>query len=143
MSGGSPALRTALAACQAAAYGYGVVGAHLASGEQRDAMAAYDEVRGQARQLAALASRAGGTPPAPQPAYALPFPVTDREAALRLAVHLEDGLAGVFYDLVAIPAPAVRGLAVTALVRAASRGAHWRAIGSLPPVTTAFPGRPR
>jgi hypothetical protein len=131
------ALREALAAEQAVVYGYGVAGAHL-RGNDRNVAAARLLVHESLRdRIAALISALGAVPPPAQPAYRLPFPVTDVATARQLAAHLEEGAAGAAWDLAASTAPrsAGRSLAVGWLSDAAVAASHWGA--ALP----ALPGR--
>ena len=130
------ALRRTLGAEHAAIYGYGVVGARLTGAGAAAALAAYDAHRARRDRLVALLARAGGEPVPAEPAYALPSPVTDAAAAVRLAGNLELGVAACYADLVAAGADALRALAATALQEAAVRAASWRGRG------VPFPGLP-
>ena len=74
-----------------------------------------------------LVARYGGDPVSTEPEYALPFPVTDRASALRLAVHLEEGAAAAWrYAVAATDDVEVRRTALTALSDAAVRATRWR-----------------
>ena len=121
------ALQTGLAAEHAVIWGYGVVGAHAGDAllaQVRDADEAHRTLRDDAT---ALVARYGGTPVATDPEYALPFPVTDRGSALRLAVHLEEGAAAAWrYAVAATDDVDVRRTALTALSDAAVRATRWR-----------------
>jgi hypothetical protein len=135
------ALQAALAAEHAVVWGYGVVGGRADAAllpAVREADAAH---RGRRDATLALVRAQGGEPVATQPAYALPFPVTDRRGALRLAVHLEEGAAAAWRHAVAATDDrAVRRVALAALTDAAVRAARWRLL--LPPLapTVPFPG---
>ena len=135
------ALQTGLAAEHAVIWGYGVVGAHAGDAllaKVRDADDAHRTVRDDA---IALVARYGGTPVATDPEYALPFPVTDRASALRLAVHLEEGAAAAWrYAVAATDDVDVRRTALTALSDAAVRATRWRLALPRTPATVAFPG---
>jgi hypothetical protein len=131
------ALREALAAEQAVVYGYGVVGSHLHGKAEKLAasrLTAHQELRDR---LAALVTALGAVPPPAQPAYQLPFPVTDAATARQLAVHLESGAAGAAWDLAASTArrSSARQLAVEWLADVAVAERKWGA--TLP----ALPGR--
>ncbi|MET8766741.1 DUF4439 domain-containing protein, partial [Streptomyces sp. NPDC004658] len=76
----------------------------------------------------------GGAPVAASAAYALPFPVEDGAAAVRLAARLEERVAGVYSDLVRATTGARRADAAGALREAAVRAVRWSG-GSV-----AFPG---
>jgi hypothetical protein len=131
------ALQTALAGIHAAVWGYGVVGPHLdddAADLGRETYTTYLELR---ERLTGLLRARSTVPVAADPAYALPFAVTDAASARRLAIHLEDGCAGVFADLVAAAAAKdVRALAARLVRDCAERRVRW---GARP---VAFPGLP-
>jgi hypothetical protein len=132
----------ALAGEHAAIYGYGVIGAHLTGNaltQARQAEAAHRDRRDSV--LEALAS-AGGTPPAAQPAYALPFPVTDRASALRLAQQIEERTAALWRAVLPPASAAQRSTALDALTDAALRAARWRRTSGQRPGTVALPGTP-
>lgn len=135
------ALQIGLAAEHAVIWGYGVVGAHAGDAllaQVRDADEAHRTLRDDA---IALVARYGGTPVATDPEYALPFPVTDRGSALRLAVHLEEGAAAAWrYAVAATDDVDVRRTALTALSDAAVRATRWRLALPTTPATVAFPG---
>jgi hypothetical protein len=130
------ATAAALSAEYAAAYGYGVVGAHCSGAARVRATRALAWHRAQQSPLRAALTRAGVALPAPQPAYELPFAVTDPAAALRLATVLEQGVAATYADLVAASEGGDRQTAALALAACAVRAAQWRGY-SVP-----FPGLP-
>ncbi|MEC4020671.1 DUF4439 domain-containing protein, partial [Streptomyces sp. H27-D2] len=76
----------------------------------------------------------GGDPAPAAAAYAMPFPVPDEAAAVRLAAELENRVAGVYADLVRAAAGSLRREAADALREAAVRSVRWRGSG------VAFPG---
>jgi hypothetical protein len=129
-----PALQAALAAEDAAIFGYGVVGAHLTGSSQT---AAGQDWTGhnQARDtLTAMISGLGATPTAAQASYQLPFRVHDTASATALAAHLEDGVTRAYLALVAVSDQRLRRYGAMAMQQAAQRAAFWR--GSTQP----FPG---
>ncbi|MFV0133340.1 ferritin-like domain-containing protein [Streptomyces sp. HMX87] len=128
------ALQAALAAEHAAVYGYGVVGGRIGEARRTETRAAYDGHRARRDALARAVRDLDGVPVAAQAVYALPFPVRDAEAAVRLAARLEDRVAGVYSDLVRAAGGAHRAMAAEALREAAVRAVRWRG-GSV-----AFPG---
>ena len=95
------ALQAALAAEEAAIFGYGVAGAHL-SGNRKSA-AEQDWTRhNEARDtLTAMISALGATPAAAQAFYQLPFEVHDAASAAKLAAYLEDGVTRAYLGIVA------------------------------------------
>ena len=129
-----PALQGALAAEDAAVFGYGVAGAHLSG--SRQAAAEQDWTgHNQARDtLAAMISARGAVPAAAQASYQLPFRVHDASSATRLAAYLEDGVTRAYLGLVAVSDQPLRRFGAMAMQDAAQRAASWR--GS----TLAFPG---
>ncbi|MFD3578328.1 ferritin-like domain-containing protein [Streptomyces sp. NPDC058644] len=128
------AVQAALGAEHAAVYGFGVVGARIGEGRRAEARTAYDAHRARRDELQRAVRDLGGEPEPSAPAYALPFPVPDSAAAVRLATELEERVAGVYADLVRASTGARRGSAAEALREAAVRAARWRG-GSV-----AFPG---
>ncbi|WP_405730628.1 ferritin-like domain-containing protein [Streptomyces sp. NBC_00028] len=128
------ALQAALAAEHAAVYGYGVVGGRIREGRRTEARSAYDAHRARRDVLVREVRDLGGKPVAAAAGYALPFPVPDSEAAVRLAAELEDRVAGVYSDLVRAAVGERRTLATEALREAAVRAVRWRG------ESVAFPG---
>ncbi|GGX22604.1 DUF4439 domain-containing protein [Streptomyces lomondensis] len=128
------ALQAALAAEHAAVYGYGVVGGKIGGGQRVEARTAYDAHRARRDALVREVKDLGGRPVAAAAGYALPFPVPDAAAAVRLAAELEDRVAGVYADLVRAAGGGRRALAAEALREAAVRAVRWRG------ESVAFPG---
>lgn len=128
------ALQAALSAEHAAVYGYGVVGGLIGEARRSEARAAYDAHRARRDELARAVRALGGTPVAASAGYALPFAVTDSDAAVRLAAELEDRVAGVYSDLVRAAGGERRRTGADGLREAAVRAVRWRG-GSVP-----FPG---
>nr|WP_206327964.1 ferritin-like domain-containing protein [Streptomyces sp. S3(2020)] len=128
------ALQAALAAEHAAVYGYGVVGGRIREGRRTEAKSAYDAHRARRDALAREVRELGGTPAAAAAGYALPFPVPDSDAAVRLAAEREDRVAGVYSDLVRATVDGRRSMAAGALREAAVRAVRWRG------ESVAFPG---
>ncbi|MEV5985150.1 ferritin-like domain-containing protein [Streptomyces sp. NPDC052051] len=133
-SGELTALQAALGAEHAAIYGYGVVGGRIRQERRKDAREAYDSHRSRRDQLARAVRDLGGTPDVAAAAYALPFPVPDSAAAVRLAADLEERVAGVYSDLVRASTGERRRLAADALREAAVRSVRWSG------ESVAFPG---
>ncbi|MCW7947435.1 hypothetical protein AAW14_37285 [Streptomyces hygroscopicus] len=134
MSGELAALQAALRAEHAAVYGYGVVGGRIDQARRAEARAAYDAHRARRDELARSVRDLGGTPDAAAAAYALPFPVPDSAAAVRLAADLEERVAGVYSDLVRASTGDRRRTAAGALREAAVRSVSWSG------ESVAFPG---
>jgi hypothetical protein len=128
------ALQAALAAENAAIFGYGVAGAHLTGSSQ--ATAGQDWTgHNQARDtLTAMIAGLGAVPTAAQASYRLPFRVHDAASAMSLAAYLEDGVTRAYLGLVAVSDQRLRRFGAMAMQDAAQRAASWR--GS----TQAFPG---
>ena len=142
MTPATDAFAAALSAEHAAIYGYGVVGAHLDAATQaaaRDAEAAH---RNRRDDLFLRLSSARATPPAAAAGYTLPFPVIDRDTALKLAIALEEGTARAWRSAVASTESDERKLALEALTDCAVRAAVWRKTAVASPVIVPFPGAP-
>jgi len=127
-------LQAALAAENAAIYGYGVAGAHLSGGGRTAATQYWTGHRRARDTLTAMITALGATPVAAAAAYALPFPVENAGSGMSLAAFLEDGVTAAYLDLVAVSDVRLRTFGALAAQTAAVRAAYWR--GS----TEAFPG---
>ncbi|CAL9600851.1 ferritin-like domain-containing protein [Streptomyces griseomycini] len=128
------ALQAALAAEHAAVYGYGVVGGRIGKERRTEARTAHDAHRARRDALVREVRDAGGEPVAAAAGYALPFPVPDAAAAVRLAAELEDRVAGVYADLVRAGRGERRRAAAEAMREAAVRSVRWSG------ESVAFPG---
>jgi hypothetical protein len=128
------ALQGALAAEQAAVYGYGVVGAVLGGTEQADARADWTAHQVARDNLVTMLTKFGATPVAASPAYKLPFAVTDAQSAEKLAATIENGVTRAYLGLVAVNDPTIRAFAAQAMQTSANRAAAWSG------ATQAFPG---
>ncbi len=128
------ALQSALAAEDAASYGYGVVGAHF-SGTRFSLATADCVLHERARDaLAAMIAALGATPQPAAAAYRLPLTVSTQAQAASLAVDLEFSVVAGYVPLAGASDPALRKLAATRMQDAAVRAARWGG----PP--QAFPG---
>ena len=128
------ALQAALAAEDAAIFGYGVAGAHL-SGSRESAAGQDWTAHNEARDtLTAMISALGATPTAGQALYRLPFTVRDAAGAAMLAAYLEEGVTRAYLGVVAVSDQRLRTFGALAMQTSAERAAYWR--GS----TEAFPG---
>jgi ferritin-like protein len=134
----SQQLTGAMAAEVAAIYAYGILGVHLgAAARVNEARVAETAHRNRRDYLLDRLDQ-----PAAAPAgYDLPFPVTDPASALRLAVHVEDGVAQAWRPVLGASQGADRETALSALTDAALRAARWRRIAGQSPVTMAYPGK--
>jgi hypothetical protein len=133
---GLQALQDALAAENAAIYGYGVAGAMLNGEDQASALTDW-RLHQEARDtLQAMITKLGATPVAAGAVYRLPFPVRDAQSARRLAATLEEGVTRAYLGLVAVSDRTLRTFGALAMQAPANRAAAWR--GS----TVAFPGMP-
>jgi NAD(P)H-dependent FMN reductase len=128
------ALQAALAAEDAAIFGYGVAGAHL-SGARKSAAEQDWTGHNKARDtLTALISALGAAPVAAQAYYQLPFAVHDAASAAKLAAYIEDGVTRAYLGLVAVSDRRLRTFGALAMQSSAERAAFWRG------TTEAFPG---
>jgi hypothetical protein len=133
-SAATRALQAALAAEQAAAYGYGIVGSHLDSASLATAQADWTAHQKGADKLSALLRDRGATPAPAAVAYQLPHHVTTAAQATALAITLEDQVTTAYLALVALPDTSLRLLGARQARAAALRAAAWRT------TTVAFPG---
>jgi Domain of unknown function (DUF4439) len=133
-AGSVPALQAALAAEDAAIFGYGVAGAHLAGSSQAAAEQDWTRHNETRDTLTAMISALGATPVAALPFYRLPFTVHDAASAAALAAYLEDGVTRAYLGVVAVSDRQLRTFGALAMQVCAQRAAFWR--GS----TQAFPG---
>jgi len=129
-----PALQAALAAEDAAIFGYGVAGAHLSGSSQFAATQDWTRHNEARDTLTAMISALGATPVAAQAFYRLPFEVTDAASAAKLAAYLEEGVTRAYLGLVAVSDRRLRAFGALAMQGPAERAAFWRG------TTEAFPG---
>ncbi|WP_216592597.1 ferritin-like domain-containing protein [Verrucosispora sioxanthis] len=139
MSESAEALAAALTAEYAAIWAYGPVGVRLSGAERAEAEAAH---RARRDALVVQLSTGGGSVPPDRAGYALPFPVTDRASALRLAVQVEERTAAFWRAALPVSTGADRDRALAALVEYAVRATRWRRSAGIAPLTVPFPGRP-
>ncbi len=130
------ALQAALAAEQAASYGYGIVGAHLTGPRFTAATADYVGHERARDTLTAMIAARGGRPRPAAAAYQLPITVTTNKQAMALAIRLERQVAAACLGLVAASDPALRTFAAQNMRAAAVREARWN------DRPQAFPGLP-
>ena len=130
------ALQAALAAEQAATYGYGIVGAHLSG--TRFAAAFADSIAHQRARdsLTAMIMARGEQPRPAAPAYRMPIAVHTTAEARSLAIVLERQVTAAYLGLVALSLPALRKFGADQMRSAAVRAARWGARAQ------AFPGLP-
>ncbi|WGW13103.1 DUF4439 domain-containing protein [Saxibacter everestensis] len=95
------ALGALLAGCYAASYGYQVLAVRLRDAERTNAERRIGELEALGDELAGILAAAKADVPSPEPGYALPFEVTSRESATRLAGQLESGLSDLAGDALA------------------------------------------
>lgn len=136
------ALAGALTAEYAAIWAYGVIGVRLADAARTAARAAEAAHRARRDALILQLSTGGGQVPADRAGYALPYPVTDRASALRLAVEVEERTAAFWRAALPHTTGADRNRAIAALTDCAVRATRWRRAAGVTPLTVAFPGRP-
>ena len=128
------ALQAALAAEDAAIFGYPVAGAHLSGSRKTAAVQDWTEHNEARDTLTAMISALGATPAAAQAFYQLPFAVTDAASAAKLAAYLEEGVTRAYLGLVAVSDRRLRTFGALAMQGPAERAAFWRG------TTEAFPG---
>ncbi|HCT78160.1 MAG TPA: DUF4439 domain-containing protein [Micromonosporaceae bacterium] len=134
-------LRAALAAEHAALFAYGRLGVLLDAPGKTEAHAAEVAHRARRDALIVLLDQAKASPVPADPAYALPFPIPDKPSALRLAVHVEDGVAATWRSALASTEGEARRIALEGYADAAVRATRWRKAAGVTPLTSTFPGR--
>jgi Domain of unknown function (DUF4439) len=134
-------LADAVRAEHAAIYAYGVLGAHLDPATVPLAVQAEATHRARRDALVLrLGALKAAVPPA-EPAYALPAPVPDQPAALRLAITVEERCAAVWARVLPEATGDDRAFAADALTDCAVRAARARKAAGVTPATVPFPGR--
>ena len=128
------ALQSALAAVNAAIYGYGVAGAQLGAAARNLALQDWTQHEMARDRLEARLTALGVKPVAAQPAYQLPFPVHGTRAAISLAGYLENQVAAAYLGIVALDDPRLRAWGAGQAQACALRATTW--LGR----TAAFPG---
>lgn len=132
------ALQTALAAEHVAIFGYGVLGAYLASVQRDQVTQIWYAHRSRRDRLCAYIGARGARPQAAAPAYRLPFRVDSAHTAVQLAARLEDGVVAGYAGLAGVDDAGLRRYAALAMQEAAVRAVRWR--HAVP--SSAFPGLP-
>jgi hypothetical protein len=133
-SGAIAKLQAALAAEQAACYGYGVVGAYLSGADAARADSDWIAHELARDGLSATITAAGADPVPAAVAYRLPIQVRSGAQAAALAVILEERVAQAYIGLVGLTDLSLRALGARQLRDAALRAAAWSH------ATAAFPG---
>ena len=131
------ALQSALAAENAAVYGYGVAGGQLGSAARKLALQNWTQHEMARDRLQAMLTSLGVKPVAAQAAYQMPFPVHGTRAAISLAGYLENQVAAAYLGVVALADPRLRAWGAGQAQACALRATTW--LGR----TTAFPGLDR
>lgn len=135
------ALAAALAAEHAAIFAYGPIGVRLTGGARAQARAAEAAHRDRRDALFMSLSAGGAKAPAAAPAYVLPFPVTDKASALRLAIEVEERTAAAWRTALPTTTGDERSRALDGLTGCAVQATRWRRVAGVSPATVAFPGR--
>ncbi|HEY6739224.1 MAG TPA: ferritin-like domain-containing protein [Actinopolymorphaceae bacterium] len=120
------ALQGALAGVHAALWAYGLLTPRLSDPDKARARTAHGAHRRLRDHLERVIAEAEETPVASAAGYSLPFEVTGRASARRLAAHVERGCAQVFGHLAgATSDPERRVFAARALTACARRAVEW------------------
>jgi hypothetical protein len=142
VGGVSGELEAALAAEHAAIFAYGPIGAHLTGDTVADARSAEAAHRNRRDTLLLLLTAEGATPPPAAAAYTLPEPVTDRAAALRVAIGVEERASSAWRAALAATTGDQRQQVLAAYTDCALRATRWRRAAGVEPITVPYPGRP-
>jgi hypothetical protein len=148
MSALTDAWQAALASEHRAAFGYGLLGAHLHGSPQLALAIACSDAHEALRDATEEAISAAGLAPVAAAAdYPDLYPVNDPGQAAALAVHVEDGCAAAWRFLYSVaaestgaPTTRLRSTAQTALTASAIRATKWRLVTDPSSATVAFPG---
>jgi hypothetical protein len=148
MSELTDAWQAALASEHRAAFGYGLLGAHLHGSPQLALAIACSDAHEALRDATEEAITAAGLVPVAAAAdYPDLYPVTAAAQAAALAVRVEDGCAAAWRFLYSVAAESagvsatrLRGTAQTALTASAVRATKWRLVTNPSMATVAFPG---
>lgn len=130
------ALQAALAAEQAASYGYGIVGAHLAGTKFSEATVDWVAHQRARDELTRMITELGARPRAAAVAYQLPISVRTGADAVALAIVLEHQVTAAYLGLVAQADPVLREIGARRMQAAAIEAARWGGRSQ------AFPGLP-
>jgi hypothetical protein len=128
------ALQDALAAEQAACYGYGVAGAHLIGAQYTQASDDWITHQRVRDQLTVIITERGAQPHPAAAAYRLPFVIRTPAQATSLAITLEHQVTAAYLGMVGLADPALRTFGARNMQAAAVRAARWNARSQ------AFPG---
>ena len=136
-------LAGALAAEEAAIYAYGLIGVNLTADDAIDEARSAEATHRARRDvlISRLDQLRASTAPAPA-GYELPFAVNADASAMKLAIHVEDGVAQAWRAALPVTTGADRATSLSALTDAAVRATRWRKLAGVAPVTMPFPGRP-
>jgi uncharacterized protein DUF4439 len=119
------ALQDVLSAENAAVFGYGVVGAHLAGAQRSAALRDWVLHETDRDTVTGMLTSRGAQPVPAAAAYQLPFRVRDAAAAAQLAAYIEDRVTAAYLGLVALTRPALREFSARKMRAAALRAAAW------------------
>lgn len=119
------ALQPALAAEQAASYGYGVAGAHLTGARYTEAVSDWIAHQRARDDLENLISGFGGQAVPAAAAYQLPVAVRTAAHAISLAIILEQQVTAAYLGMVALPDSQLRLYAAGQMQAAAIRATRW------------------
>lgn len=134
-------LQAALAAEHSAIYAYGRFGVLLDKAGKKEARAGEEAHRTRRDALLVQLEELKAEAPVAQAGYALPFPLADPAAALKLAAYVEDGVAATWRAVLADAEGEVRRQVLVAYTDAAVRGTRWRRLAGVVPATVQYPGR--
>jgi hypothetical protein len=111
----------------AAVFAYSIAGARVGSGGRARALNGLDAHRSHRDRASAMVVAAGATPPAPSPAYDLPFPVDSAKAARRLMALVDNRLVALYADAAEATQGDERRWAARIGAESATRAVAWGA----------------
>lgn len=134
------ALNAAMAAEHVALWAYGLVTA-FDPDAATDVTAFVGNHQALRNVVADLLVRAGAVPVSPEPAYDLPFEVTDPHSAQTLALTIESDCAGAWHGIIGATTDSdIRAEALSALTGCSIRMVTWRRYRGDTSLTEPFPG---
>lgn len=138
------ALRSVLGAENAAVWVYGLASAYVTDKQVKTAVdEAFDEHRGHRDTAERVLRDAGTKPPAAQPAYSLPQPVTDQQSAVQALITAENDCQVGWRSVLENTEDAnVRRTALDSLTTSAARSTRWSLTIGAPTAVKPFPGKP-
>jgi len=111
----------------AAVFAYSIAGARVVSSARSRALNGLDAHRSHRDRASAMVVAEGATPPAPAPAYDLPFPVDSAKSARKLMALVDNRLVARYADAAEATQGDERRWAARTAAESATRAVAWGA----------------